>query len=151
MKLFKLLFAFLLISATVVKAQERKVLGEVINENKNQAEFKFDNEEHNFGTIIQGESTTHEFKFTNTGNEPLIITKAEGTCGCTVPLFPKEPIMKGQTGVIKVTFNSSGKMGLQDKTVTITSNAKQNPMVLHMKGTINKPSDPSESSKTQLK
>ena len=60
------------------------------------------------------------------------------SCGCTVPQWPKEPIMKGQSGTIKVTFNSTGKLGVQDRTVTITSNAKQNPMVLHLKGTVDK-------------
>ena len=95
-------------------------------------------EEFSFGTIKQGESVTGEFKFTNIGNEPLIITNAEGSCGCTVPIFPKEPIMKNQSAVIKVTFNSTGKFGIQDKTVTITSNAVQNPMVLHVKGIVEK-------------
>ena len=102
----------------------------------NQASFKFEKDEFDFGTIEQGESTTHEFKFTNTGSEPLIISKAEGSCGCTVPIFPKEPILKNQSATIKVTFNSTGKFGIQDKTVTITSNAKQNPMIIHIKGTV---------------
>lgn len=102
----------------------------------NKPEFKFETDEHNFGTIKQGESVTYEFNFTNAGSEPIIITNAEGSCGCTVPVYPKQPIMKGQSATIKVTFNSAGKSGVQDKTVTITSNAKQNPMVLHMKGTV---------------
>ena len=73
-----------------------------------------------------------------------MISKAEGSCGCTVPIWPKEPIMKGQQGTIKVTFNSAGKMGVQDKTVTLTSNAQQNPIVLHMKGTVEKAADPTQ-------
>jgi hypothetical protein len=105
-------------------------------ENKNQAEFKFENMEYNYGTIKQGDKVEYTFNFTNTGKEPLIITNAQGSCGCTVPDWPKEPIKKGETGKIKVTFNSAGKMGLQDKTVTITSNAKTNPVVLHIKGNI---------------
>lgn len=112
------------------------MLNNIGNDNDNQASFKFEKDEIDFGTIEQGESTTHEFKFTNTGSEPLIISKAEGSCGCTVPIFPKEPIMKNQTATIKVTFNSTGKSGIQDKTVTITSNAKQNPMIIHIKGTV---------------
>jgi len=102
----------------------------------NQAEMTFDAEEFNFGTIKQNDLVNHEFVFTNTGKEPLIITEAHGTCGCTVPQWPKEPIKKGEKGVIKVTFNSAGKMGMQDKTVTITSNAKSSPRILHLKGTI---------------
>ena len=111
-------------------------------ENKNQAEFKFEVEEYNFGTIKQGESVNYDFKFTNTGKEPLVINEAHGSCGCTVPEWPKEPIKKGQQAVIKVTFNSAGKMGPQDKTVTITSNAKSASKVLHLKGTVvEKPAD----------
>lgn len=105
-------------------------------ENKNQADFKFEALEYNYGTIKQGDKVEHTFTFTNVGKEPLIISNAQGSCGCTVPEYPKEPIKKGEKGAIKVTFNSAGKMGMQDKTVTITSNAKTNPIVLHIKGTI---------------
>ncbi|HRH65976.1 MAG TPA: DUF1573 domain-containing protein [Bacteroidia bacterium] len=140
MKIRTLFLALLLINAISSSAQEeKKTLSNIGNENSNQASFAFETDEHNFGTISQGESVTYEFKFSNTGNEPLIISKAEGSCGCTVPVYPKEPIMKGQSSVIKVTFNSAGKMGVQDKTVTLTSNAKQNPMIIHMKGTVEKP------------
>lgn len=105
-------------------------------ENKNAPSMKFKEEEFNFGTIKQGEKVVHEFVFENTGKEPLMITEAHGSCGCTVPDYPKEPIMKGEKKVIKVTFDSAGKMGLQDKTVTITSNAPDSPKVLHVKGNI---------------
>lgn len=110
----------------------------VSKENKNGADMKFDKETFDFGTLKQGESVTHEFKFKNNGKEPLIITQAQGSCGCTVPEYPKEPVKQGQTGTIKVTFNSAGKTGAQDKTVTITSNAKNSPVVLHVKGNIEK-------------
>ncbi len=136
MKTKTLILAALLFSGISSFAQEKKVLNNLGNENDNQAGFNFESEEFNFGSIEQGESVTHEFKFKNTGSEPLIISKAEGSCGCTVPIFPKEPILKNQTGVIKVTFNSTGKFGIQDKTVTISSNAKQSPMVIHIKGTV---------------
>ena len=108
-------------------------------DNKNAPEFKFEEDEYNFGTIKQGESATHIFTFTNTGKEPLIITNASGSCGCTVPDWPKEPIKKGEKGTVKVTFNSAGKMGMQDKTVTIQSNAKTNPKVIHIKGNVEAP------------
>lgn len=136
MKIKTLILLALIFSGINSFAQEKKVLNNIGNDNDNQASFKFEKEEFDFGTIEQGESTTHEFKFTNTGSEPLIISKAEGSCGCTVPIFPKEPILKNQTATIKVTFNSTGKFGIQDKTVTITSNAKQNPMIIHIKGTV---------------
>lgn len=134
--------AFSLFIAAGSFAQEKKTLDNIGNENDNQPSFKFEAEEFNFGTIEQGESVTHDFKFTNTGSAPLIISQAEGSCGCTVPIFPKEPILKNQASVIKVTFNSTGKFGIQDKTVTLTSNAKQNPMIIHITGTVVKPADP---------
>ena len=136
MKIKTLILIAFIFSGINSFAQEKKVLNNIGNDNDNQASFKFEKDEIDFGTIEQGESTTHEFKFTNTGSEPLIISKAEGSCGCTVPIFPKEPIMKNQSATIKVTFNSTGKFGIQDKTVTITSNAKQNPMIIHIKGTV---------------
>jgi hypothetical protein len=139
MKIKSFLLSFLLVTSLTGFSQEKKTLDNIGNDNPNQPSFKFETEEFDFGKIVQGESVTHEFKFVNTGTEPLIISKAEGSCGCTVPIYPKEPIMKGQTQVIKVTFNSTGKSGVQDKTVTLTSNAKQNPMIIHIKGTVEKP------------
>lgn len=138
MKLKSILLVSSLLIATTTFAQEKKQLNNVANDG-NQGEFKFKEEEFDFGTINQGESATHEFEFTNTGTEPIIITTAQGSCGCTVPIWPKEPIVKGQKSTIKVTFNSAGKMGMQDKMVTINSNAKQNPIVIHMKGTVSSP------------
>ena len=108
-------------------------------ENSNAPEMKFAVEEYNFGTIKQGDNVNYEFTFTNAGKEPLIITEAHGSCGCTVPVWPKEPLKKGDKGQIKVTFNSTGKMGMQDKTVTITSNAKGGQKVLHLKGNVEAP------------
>jgi len=117
--------------------QDKPTLSNV--ENPNQAAFKFKEEEFTFGTIKQGESINHDFEFTNTGKEPLVISQASGSCGCTVPTWPKDPIAPGAKGIIHVTFNSAGKMGMQDKTVTLQSNAKQSPMILHLKGTVDKP------------
>lgn len=123
--------------AAAVNAQDAKpAVAAAPAENKNQAEIKFEKEEYNFGTIKQGDVVNYEFKFTNTGKEPLVITEAHGSCGCTVPEWPKEPIKKGQNAVIKVTFNSAGKLNMQDKTVTITSNAKSQSKVLHLKGNV---------------
>jgi hypothetical protein len=131
--------SFFLIASATYAQEEKKQLNNIGNENTNQGEFKFKEEEFNFGNIKQGDAITHEFEFTNNGNEPIIISSAQGSCGCTVPIWPKEPIAKGQKSTIKVTFNSAGKMGIQDKTVTINSNAKQSPMVIHMKGNVEKP------------
>lgn len=100
--------------------------------------MKFEELDHNFGTIKQGESVTYIFKFKNDGKEPLIINTAVGSCGCTVPEYPKEPIRPNGAGEIKVTFNSTGKSGPQDKTVTITYDTDKT-VVLHMRGTVEVP------------
>lgn len=75
-----------------------------------------------FGTIDEGDAVTHIFKFTNTGDNPLIIDRCKGSCGCTVPQCPKEPIAPGEIGEIEVKFNSKGKKNKQTKTVTINAN-----------------------------
>ena len=106
---------------------------------KNAPELKFDIETYDFGTIKQGDKVTHDFDFVNTGKEPLVITQASGSCGCTVPQWPKEPIAKGSKATVHVEFNSTGKMGMQDKTVTITSNSKSGQKVLHLKGNVEAP------------
>ena len=84
----------------------------------------------------QGADGGCEFKFKNTGKEPLIISNARGSCGCTVPTWPKEPIMKGQTGIIKVHYDTK-RVGAFTKTVTITSNSKTPSKVITIKGLIN--------------
>ena len=84
--------------------------------------FTFDEEIYDFGTINEGDVAEHTFTFTNTGEAPLIISGAKGSCGCTVPEWPKEPIGVGESGKILVKFNSKKKPGSQQKTVTITAN-----------------------------
>ena len=101
--------------------------------------MKFEKEEYTFGTIKQGDKVEYAFEFVNTGKDPLIISEAHGSCGCTVPEWPKQPLKKGEKGVIKVTFNSAGKVGMQDKTITITSNAADSPKILHIKGNVEQP------------
>lgn len=98
------------------------------------AEFKFDKESHDFGKIPLNKPATIEFKFSNIGEEPLIITKVETTCGCTVPEYTKTPIKKGDSGVIKVTYNPTGAALPFSKSITITSNAKTTTKVLYIKG-----------------
>ncbi|WAC40684.1 DUF1573 domain-containing protein [Pedobacter sp. SL55] len=89
-----------------------------------------------FGEIKQGEKVSYEFKFKNVGKTPLIITNATATCGCTVPEYPSAPVKPGEEGVIKVIFDSAGKMGLQDKVVTVTSNANPAFEQLHLVGDV---------------
>jgi hypothetical protein len=83
------------------------------------AEKKFD-----FGTITKGSVVKHAFRFTNTGQNPLMIARADVSCGCTVPQFPKESIAPGKDGEIIVQFNSAGKSGKQQKNILVHSNAQ---------------------------
>ncbi len=84
--------------------------------------FTFETTDHDFGTIKEGDVVHHKFEFTNTGDAPLIIQSAKGSCGCTVPDWSKEPIPIGGKGFVNATFNSKGKPNVQNKTVTITAN-----------------------------
>lgn len=88
-------------------------------------EIKFDSEKIDYGTIDKGADGVRNFKFTNTGNAPLLITAAKGSCGCTVPQYPKEPIMPGQTANIEVKYDTN-RVGAFTKYVTLTTNAKNN-------------------------
>jgi hypothetical protein len=83
----------------------------------------FDKSSHDFGDIYQGDKVEHTFYFTNTGNEPLIITNITVTCGCTAPKWPREPIMPGGKGEITLAFSSVGKIGRVNKTSKVISNA----------------------------
>jgi len=88
--------------------------------------------EYNFDEIIQGEKVEHTFIFKNIGNAPLIINNVLSTCGCTVPQWPKEPIMPEEEGMIKVVFDSTSKIGRQNKVITIRSNSKEGDYRLHI-------------------
>ena len=94
--------------------------------------FTFKKEEHDFGILIDGEKVSYSFSFTNSGNAPLIISNAKGSCGCTVPNYPKEPIAPGATASIDVTFDSKGRTGKQSKAVTITANTNPNRKVIRI-------------------
>jgi hypothetical protein len=97
----------------------------------------FDKTEHDFGTINEGEKVTTEFNFTNTGKEDLIIVDARGSCGCTVPQYPKNtPIAPGASGKILVSFDSSNKPGLQQKSVTLSANTASGREMLRIKSNV---------------
>ena len=104
--------------------------------------IKFAEDTYDWGTVMDGDKVTHVYKFTNTGNEPLVISNAKGSCGCTVPEWPKDAIAPGKSGEIKVIFNSQGKGakgGKEDsKRVTITANTDPVDSYLTIKGKIDK-------------
>ena len=99
------------------------------------AEFKFEKETHDFGKIPQGKPVSVEFKFTNVGDEPLIINNVESVCGCTVPKYTNTPVLKGKTGTITVTYNAAA-LAPFSKGLTIRSNAKTPIKVIYIKGEV---------------
>lgn len=93
----------------------------------------FEVKNHDFGTINEGDVVEHIFKFTNNGKAPLVITSARGSCGCTVPSYPKEAVQPGESGEMLVKFNSRGRKNQQTKTVTITANTESGKETLQIK------------------
>ena len=108
----------------------------VIIDNSKLAVFYFEEDEHDFGKITQGEKVSFSFKFKNIGSSDLIITDAKGSCGCTVADYPKEPIAPNNEGFINVTFNTEGKKGFQSKAITLRANIKEEVKVLKVKAQI---------------
>lgn len=106
----------------------------------NAGEFKFQEETYDFGKIPKGIPVTHDFTFTNVGKEPIIISNVQASCGCTTPSWPKEPILPGKTGVIKVQYNAASP-GSFNKSITVMSNAKTPTKVLYVKGTVDAQSE----------
>ena len=94
----------------------------------NAAEIEFVKKVHDYGVIFEGSDGTCEFEFKNVGKEPLILSNVTSSCGCTVPSWPREPIMPGKTSVIKVKYNTN-RVGAISKSVTVLSNAEENPRV----------------------
>jgi hypothetical protein len=107
-------------------------------ENMPTSDIKFESISHEFGVIPDNKKVYTKFEFSNTGTEPLIILSAEGSCGCTVPNWPKEPVAPGGKSFIEVAFDPSGKSGEMSKIITITSNTKPSSTILTIKSTITK-------------
>lgn len=98
--------------------------------------MSFETMDHDFGTIDEGDVVEHTYAFKNTGDAPLIIQSAQGSCGCTVPDWSKDPIPVGGTGFIKAKFDSNGKPNAQNKTVTVTANTWPKQTVLRFKAMV---------------
>lgn len=96
---------------------------------------KFASQTHDFGKIEQGKPATHMFEFKNTGTDPIIISDATASCGCTKPTWSREPIMPGKTGSVSATYNAAA-MGPFNKSVTVTSNGETQSVVLYLKGEV---------------
>ncbi len=106
------------------------------NEDKPMPKLVFEETTHDFGKIIRGEKLKYRFKFKNTGNADLIISKVSTSCGCTASNYPRRPVKPGEESYIDVVFNSAHKRGKQHKTVTILANTQPNKTVLHITGTV---------------
>lgn len=99
---------------------------------KGLATMDFADTAYDFGKMHEGESASYEFKFTNNGKAPLLISNAAGSCGCTVPDYPHEPIEPGKSATVNVKFNSTGKTGMQHKSVNIFTNSNKGTHVLNI-------------------
>ncbi len=105
---------------------------------------QYEHTDYDFGSVKEGEKVRHSYKFKNTGKEPLIISSAKGSCGCTVPKWPSEPIAPGATAQIDVEFDSKGKPGKQTKRVTVLANTVPAQTFLNITGNVEKdPNSPS--------
>ena len=124
MKTIRLFFALMLLSGFAANAQSG-------------ATIKFEKLVHDFGELTAGDQAEVEFKFTNTGNEPLLLSNVRSTCGCTVPTWPHEPILPGKSASIKVKYDSN-RVGPINKQITVESNASNGPIYLKITGNIKK-------------
>jgi hypothetical protein len=136
----KLILATVLTGLLLSSCQSDKVKSENVDSSmvdpKNPPVLEFTESVYDFGTISQGERVKHTYFFKNTGKSPLIIHSAQGSCGCTIPEWPKEPIQPGEEGKIEVSFNSEYKSGHQEKMVTILANTKPTKTFLKITGEV---------------
>ncbi len=101
-----------------------------------QGKTEFAKDQYDFGNVVEGTMATHEFTFKNTGDQPVVISNVQASCGCTTPDWTKTPVLPGKTGIIKAMYSSAGRPGVFTKTVTVTSNAAEGSKVLTIKGTV---------------
>jgi len=120
------------ISTNVVK-NDKSAEGTTKND---MAKMGFVETVHDFGKVIRGEKVSYKFKFKNVGKSDLLISKVSTSCGCTVGHYPKEPVKPGEEGIIDVTFDSTHKKGIQNKTITILANTQPNRTVLRIKANV---------------
>ncbi len=139
-----ILYLFIIVGLISCESKENKLDTSLVN-NTNSAEgvkrnsspeIQFEKTEHDFGKILQGEQVTYSFKFKNIGNAPLLITSVEKTCGCTSPIFPKEPIKPGESGKITITYDSKGHKGFQNKRLIVKANTNPSETILRIKAQV---------------
>lgn len=144
----KLIFSIVALSLMSVTACNNKASDKADESKKEIAEkrdsktqayavMEFEEKEHDFGTVEEGEVVEHTFEFTNTGDAPLIVSNASASCGCTVPTWTKEPIAPGDKGEMLVKFDTRGKPNQQMKAVRITANTQSGRETLRIKAFVN--------------
>lgn len=135
---FNLFFIFSL--SLFISCGETEITDEnfsVIIDQENPPIITFEEEFHNFGTIIEGELVEHKFNFTNTGKGILVISSVNASCGCTVPRnWPKGPIKPGEGGYIEVVFDSKGRVGSANKVIKVTANTDPQLTKVALRGTV---------------
>lgn len=131
----KLLFALTMIAGTYGVFAQGETVPPAVVANPNAPTMAFASDAIDYGTIKQDADGNRVFTFTNDGKEPIVISEAHGSCGCTVPTYPKEPIMPGKSAEIKVHYDTH-RVGPFSKSVTVNSNAKNSPVVLRISGTV---------------
>ena len=148
MKKITILLALVIIASFTACKKGGNITGKINKENlykaksrdleikKGTALIAFDKTVYDFGTVNEGEIVETSFRVTNSGKTDLVITNAQPSCGCTVPVWPKAPIKPGETGEIKVKFNTSGKPNRQNKTIALTTNTESGREVLTLKGSV---------------
>ena len=144
-KITKILFALIVLASCTSTDEKNETSTDLVSNpltaEKNaeevvMPEIELDTDVYDFGEITQGESVSTEFILKNIGKAPLLIRSAKGSCGCTVPEWPREAVAVGESTAIKVTFNSAGKKGKQNKTVTLVTNAIPSTKVLKITGNV---------------
>jgi hypothetical protein len=145
MKLFNLLIISSLVIVAACSGDRDRVPADVVNipnsaegdENIDQLPvMSFTKTEHDFGKVIQGEIVSYSFKFKNTGKSDLVIANISAACGCTASEYPKTRVKPGEENVIEVKFNSGGKQGFQNKTLTVAANTQPSNTVLTVKAQV---------------
>lgn len=143
---YAMLLIILLTGCNQQRNDKEKLLDSRVVTNPNSASSKgskdqlpvitFEESEHDFGKIIEGESVSYKFNFTNTGKEELVIADVSTSCGCTVASYPRTAIQPGEAGSVSISFNSKGRRGYQTKTIVVVANTQPNVTQLKIKAQV---------------
>lgn len=132
--------AFSLVGCQSNTDKEQSASSEVATEEvaveESKGEISFDTDEFDFGTVDEGAVVEHVYTFTNTGTEPVIVNRVTASCGCTTPSYTSTPVAPGKTGEVRVSFDSKGQVGKQQKIITVVSTSKTRLQTLQLKGEV---------------